>query len=208
MVVHVHGQPGTSLSVAAQQYGSTARRGAFFERRVAAAVQAWLESLPGVYHLFHDLVRLDHVTGAGLKPLFLGQTNIDHLILAGVGWLLVDAKGCGAGVLGTDSRGKGRLVTPAGEQVAQPWMDTSRSYSQAGAAYRLTDGGKGQLVWVIPEETDIDEASAPRARIFERGGTLCDLREVVSGSLTPLLPESASVDSRVLERLNSHLAAP
>ncbi|MDA2804797.1 nuclease-related domain-containing protein [Nocardiopsis suaedae] len=168
MVVHVHGLPGTSLGAAAQQYGSSAKRGAFFERCVGAAVQTWLENLPGVYHLFHDLVRLDHVTGAGLKPLSLGQTNIDHLVLTGTGWLLIDAKGCGVGVLGTDSQGKGRLVTPSGEQVVQPWMDSRRSYSQAGIAHRLTDGGKGQLVWVIPEETDIDEASASRARIFER----------------------------------------
>ncbi|GAA1104381.1 nuclease-related domain-containing protein [Nocardiopsis metallicus] len=208
MVVQVHGRPGTSLDTAADQYGSAARRGAFFERRVGQAVQGWLEGLPGVYHLFHDLVRLDHVTGAGLDPMSLGLTNIDHLALTGSGWLLIDAKGCGAGVLGTDARGKGQLTTPAGERVAQPWMDTGRSYSQAGVVYRLTNGKKGQLVWVVPEDTDIHEPSAARARIFERGGTLCDLTEIVSGALEPMLPDPVPVDPWDLERLTAHLFAP
>ncbi len=159
-----------------------------------------------MYHLFHDLVHLDRLTGAGLPPLSLGSTNIDHLVLTGAGWLLIDAKGCGAGVLGTDDEGRGQLIAPNGERVAQPWMDTSRSYSQAGAAYRLTDGRKGQLVWVVPAETVIDETSAARARIFEKSGTLCDLGEVVSGALTTMLPEPAPVDPQVLERLNGHLA--
>ncbi len=66
MVVRVHGQPGTPMDTVAQQYGPSARRGAFFERRVGAAVQAWLENLSEVYHLFSDLVRLDHAIGAAL----------------------------------------------------------------------------------------------------------------------------------------------
>lgn len=46
--------------------GSSARLGAYFERRVGAAVQVWLENQLGGSNLFHDLVRPDHVTGADL----------------------------------------------------------------------------------------------------------------------------------------------
>ncbi|KOX08875.1 hypothetical protein ADL05_27605 [Nocardiopsis sp. NRRL B-16309] len=66
MVVREHGQSGTPMDTTAQQYGSTARRGAFFERRAFAAVQAWPESLFKACHLSRALVRLDHVTGAAL----------------------------------------------------------------------------------------------------------------------------------------------
>lgn len=69
MVVRIHGQTGTPMDTVAQQCGPSARRGAFSESRVGADVQAWLGNLSEVYHLFHNLVRLDHVTGASWATL-------------------------------------------------------------------------------------------------------------------------------------------
>ena len=62
------------------------------------------------WHLFHDLGGFRDVAGHGYGPVSLGMTNIDHVILSGAQWLLVDAKGTGAGVLTTDATGKGVLI--------------------------------------------------------------------------------------------------
>lgn len=98
----VHGQAGKSLREPDEWMWSgtsSARRGAFFEQRVAQMLHVWLAGRPDTVHVFHDLVGLNNVTGAGLEPRSLGGSNIDHLVLTGSTWLMIDAKGCGAGSL-------------------------------------------------------------------------------------------------------------
>ncbi|PDP86051.1 hypothetical protein CQJ94_20165 [Glycomyces fuscus] len=189
------------MDTAVDEHGAVARHGAFFGRRVGQVLQEWLHGLPGVYHLFHDLAHLARGSEAG------EGAGVDHLVLTGAGWLLVGAQECGAGILGTDARGRGRLTTPGGETVAQPWMDTTRLRAQAEAARRLTHGKEGELVWVVPHQTGLDALSVVRARLFEHGGTMCGLGRVVAGSLAPVLPAPEPVDSWDVERLAGHLAA-
>ncbi|MEV4247787.1 hypothetical protein AB0J63_30765 [Streptosporangium canum] len=95
MSVTVHGTPGWSLSDSGgAKYGSAARRGAFHERQVARALEQWLTARLDHFDLFHDLAGFHQVRGAGLKPRSLGAADIDHGMLTGGTWLIVDAKGC------------------------------------------------------------------------------------------------------------------
>ena len=64
--------------------------------------------------MFHDLGGFRNVAGHGLRPVSLGSTNIDHVVLSGARWLLVDAKGTGAGTLTLDTLGRGVLIQADG----------------------------------------------------------------------------------------------
>lgn len=165
----VHGRAGHSVQQLDDdwQWAATpnARRGAFFEQRVAQVLHHWLTGRPDEIHVFHDLVGLTDVVGAGLDPASLGGSNIDHLVLTGSEWLMIDAKGCGAGSLRVES-GKGMLVRPDGSCVPRPWMDNRRAYARAGVPYRLTEGKGGVAVWVLPQATAYDHPSVARARFL------------------------------------------
>src|SRR5437016_14586854 len=115
---HVHGEPGQRLlDSGARAYGAAdAARGSFIEQAVARALEHWLSGRPdrAGLHLFHDLGGFRDVAGHGSGPVSLGTANIDHVVLSGAQWLLVDAKGTGAGPLTTDGRGRGVLIRPDG----------------------------------------------------------------------------------------------
>jgi nuclease-like protein len=209
----VHGRPGRSILehsglTAAER--SSARRGAFFEKQVARMLHRWLARRSDEVHVFHDLVGLNNVSGAGLKPLSLGGSNIDHLVLTGDGWLMIDAKGCGAGSLQVHD-GKGVLMRDDGTSTPQPWMDDRTAYSRAGVPYRLTEGKGGAAVWVLPRVTTYDHPSFQRARFLSRGGHFYILHdaELADGELDAALPASGKpAEPRDVERLSVHLSAP
>ncbi|WP_158303096.1 nuclease-related domain-containing protein [Prauserella endophytica] len=210
----VHGRPGQSLRQSDEWRWSgtaNARRGAFFEERVAQVLHLWLASRPDEVHVFHDLVGLNNITGAGLEPISLGGSNIDHLILTGGEWLMIDAKGCGAGSLRVEA-GKGVLVRSDGSRSPQPWMDDQHAYSHAGVPFRLTNGKGGAAIWVVPHETSYDHPSVPRARFLSRkGAEMCLLNdsEIAAGALDEVLPSPAQpVDLRDVDRLHPHVSAP
>lgn len=132
MPVVVHGAAGMSLEASTWGGRDGARRGAYFERVVGDALGQWLDSRIVVTHLFHDVSDLARVAGSGMEPLPLGSMNIDHVVLTGSTWLLVDAKGVGEGVLRLVD-GVGCLERKDGTYTAQPWMDDAKAYSRAGA---------------------------------------------------------------------------
>jgi hypothetical protein len=206
--VSVHGRPGETVATAGERYGpAAARRGRFFEQQVAGALARWLSNREDHLHLFHDLSRL-RVSGAALEPLDLGHTNIDHVVLSGSGWLMIDAKGCGAGILRLGTDGRGVLVDPQGGIHPQPWMDNRSAYAPSGALFRLTRGKPGVPVWVVPDATAYDEQTVGRATFLSRGGTILRLSEVIAGELDQLLPvgqlpaEPADV-ARLVRHVNS-----
>src|SRR5512143_2755257 len=180
MTVVAHGVPGCSLTAAARGGRDAARRGSYFERVTGAALHRWLDERPDTCHLFHDVSDLRQVTGAGLPPLRLGGTNIDHVVLSGDGWLLIDAKGCGSGHLQV-LNGKGVLVHD-GTVIPQPWMDETKAYARAGALVRLTAGKPGFLVWVVPDGTEYG-SSITRARFLAKGGCVLSPSDIVAGVL-------------------------
>ncbi|WP_074352773.1 hypothetical protein [Mycobacteroides abscessus] len=159
-------------------------------------------------HVFHDLTRFEDVKGAGLPALSLGGSNIDHLLLTGCGWVMIDAKGCGAGTLGVDEDGNGILTDAAGNVRPQPWMDDLHSYSRAGVPFRLTGGKGGVPVWVLPDETGYD-ASIAGARFVQKEATVLSLTELAQGALDQLWPLEApapEADPRDIARLRRHLS--
>jgi hypothetical protein len=204
-----HGQPGQTLSLTpVRGDAASSRRGAFFERRVAAAIEHWLGRRADTIHVFHDLTNFHDVKGANLTAVGLGQTNIDHLLLTGRGWVMLDAKGCGAGTLQVDDEGKGILVDTAGNVRPQPWMDDLHSYARAGIAYRLTGGKTGVPVWVLPEQTHYDESIA-EARFAERGATILNIAELAQAALDELAPlafPAPEADPQDIARLRRHVA--
>lgn len=161
---NVHGIPGGRLvHEGAGKYGAAAAsRGGFIERAVARALENWLSRRPdrSGLHLFHDLGGFDAVTGFGWGPLSLGSANMDHVILSGQRWVMVDAKGLGAGTLTTDARGCGILIQQDGTELPQRWMDVRTERSAAGVLVRLT-GLRGWPVWVLPDVTTLDLDSCP-----------------------------------------------
>jgi hypothetical protein len=169
-------------------YGAAvARRGGFIEEATARALEHWLArrlDRAGL-HLFHDLGRFRDVAGCGLPPLSLGTANIDHVVLSGARWLLIDAKGTGAGTLTTDSAGKGVLVRPDGSTRPEPWLDNGKTRSAAGVLVRLT-GLRGWPVWVVPDGTKNDPGLF-KSRAFRDGGGICTIGDVYSGQLDQLL---------------------
>lgn len=209
MAAVVHGMPGYSLSQDGGPDASSARRGAYFERRVAAAIERWLQTRRDVVHVFHDLTGFENVRGAGLEPLGLGRSNIDHVLLTRHHWIMIDAKGCGAGFLGTDDEGKGVLTDSNGQVRAQPWMDDVHSYSRAGILFRLTRRKTGLPVWVLPEETKFTHESIDGARFLSRGGCVMNIEDLASGALNelPELSEQATeADPVDVERMSRYLS--
>ena len=174
------GVPGQSLREhGARKYGAaTASRGSFIEQATARALEHWLSRRPDCagLHLFHDLGGFRDVAGHGLPPVRLGAVNIDHVVLSGARWLLVDAKGTGAGTLTIDSAGKGVLIQADGTERPEPWLDSTRTRAPAGVLVRLT-GLRGWPVWVVPDATKHDP-EVLKARAFRPGGAICTISDV------------------------------
>lgn len=210
-VVH-HGTPGATLDdTGRSKYGIVGTVGANFERQVAEALHTWLDGRPETVHVFHDLSGLDTIGSRNTqsRSLNLGTSNIDHVILTGCGWIMLDAKGVGRGQLRVE-RGRGVLVTSSGQRRRQPWLDDGRAYSRAGALYDLTGDLTGTLVWVLPDEAQHDHPSLRTARCFRKGGVVLSRSELAHGDLEQL-PE-LSVPYRParapdIERLRQHTSA-
>jgi len=190
--VCVHGIPGQSLlKEGARKYGAAdASRGAFIERAVARALEHWLSRRPDCagLHLFHDLRGFRDVTGHGYdRRVSLGKANIDHVVLTGAQWLLIDSKGLGAGTLTTGPDCRGVLIQAAGASEPQRWMDSTTERAAAGILFRLT-GLRGWPVWVLPDVTTLDFPGMRKARAFRAGGTISQISDIYSGSLDELLP--------------------
>lgn len=114
--------------------------GAASSRGPSRALENWLSERPdrSGLHLFHDLGGFQAVTRHGYGPVSLGTANMDHVILSGQRWVLVDAKGLGAGTLTTDACGRGILIQQDGTELPQRWMDVRTERSAAGVLVRLT----------------------------------------------------------------------
>lgn len=211
MAAVTHGRAGYSLEQDGGNNASSSRRGAFFERRVAGAINHWLQTRKDTIHVFHDLVGLTNVRGAGLKPVSLGNSNIDHVLLTRHHWIMIDAKGCGAGSLGMDSAGKGILTDTAGQVRSQPWMDDVQAYSRAGILFRLTGGKTGQPVWAIPEDTKFDPHHITESRFLSRGGCILNIDDLAAGALNQL-PElsgnALEAEPRDIEHIRQYLSFP
>jgi hypothetical protein len=210
--VRVHGIPGRRLvETGARRFGAAdARRGAFIERAVARGLEHWLSRRPDCagLHLFHDLSGFRDDTSQGLGPVSLGRANIDHVVLSGARWLLIDAKGLGAGTLTTDPDGRGVLVRPDGISVPQRWMDSTRPRSAAGVLFRLT-GLRGWPVWILPDVTTLDLAGLAKARAFRSGGTVSQIGDVYSGSLDEVFPvPQPPADTAAVAALARYVAGP
>jgi len=211
--LHVHGSPGRSLrGDGGRMYGADARRGAFIEEATARALEHWLSGRPDCagLHLFHDLGGFRDITGCGLPPLSLGTANIDHVILSGARWLLVDAKGTAPGTLTTDSAGRGVLIEADGSRRPEPWLDNTKMRSAAGVLVRLT-GLRGWPVWVVPTATEHDPGVL-KARAFRPGGAICTISDVYDGALDQVLaiPQPAADPAAVaaLARYVASVGAP
>ena len=215
MGVIVHGYPGRTLESGGEaRYGrASTRRGAWFEGVTARALERWLSARRAKTHLSHDLTGFQHVEGHGYPPVSLGAANIDHVILTGRGWLMVNAKDCGSGTLGTDSRGRGVLMHADGTLTPQPWLDDCRSYSHAGVLTRLT-GLKGCLVWVVPDGTSTTHPSAERARCLRYTGMIMTVGELLAGELlqspqvADLLAAARPARASAVAALDRHVAHP
>lgn len=187
-MVHVHGTPGLSLREdGSDRYGPVAIRAVFIEQVTARALERWLASRPDSsgLHLFHDLGGFRDVAGHGLGPLSLGTANIDHVILSGARWLLIDAKATAAGTLTIDDRGCGVLIGADGTSRPEPWLDNTKMRSAAGVLVRLT-GLRGWPVWVVPDATKHDQRVL-KARAFGPGGAICTISDVSGGALDEVL---------------------
>ena len=197
----VFGTPGRSLEAdGKRKYGTDARRGQFIERAVARALETWLAGRQdaAAFALCHDLGGFNGVSGHGYGSMKAGDLNIDHLVITGDHFAIIDAKGTGPGVLTVDARGRGILVRADGTVKPQPWLDKRRVYAAMGVVYRLT-GLQGLAVWAVPTATVVDEAAIVRARCFQRqGGIITTIGEIYDGALdedfpAPQPPASAAV---------------
>jgi hypothetical protein len=209
--IQVHGEPGRRLlEDGGRAYGAAgARRGSFIEQAVARALEHWLSRRPdrAGLHLFHDLGGFRAVTGPGRGPVGLGTANIDHVVLSGARWLVIDAKGTGAGTLTTDARGRGVLVQADGAERPEPWLDTTKMRSAAAVLIRLT-GLRGWPAWVTPDATGHDP-QVLKARAFRHGGTICSIGDVYSGSLDKVLPlPQPPADPDAVTALTRYLTRP
>ena len=211
MSVIVHGVPGQSLQqVGAAQYGKAAARcGGFFERVTAAVLEDVLAAAPGAFHLFHDLGGFRKVEGHGYGPISPG-INIDHLVLTGGGYAIVNAKGCGAGVLAVAPGNIGILVKPDGTERRQPWLDSRADYAAAGVVIRLT-GLLGIVAFVAPRETTV-HPSIVNARALTGGCLIMNTADLRAGELLARLqPEVAPGSPAAPEHvaaLRRYLTAP
>jgi hypothetical protein len=137
----------------------------------------------------------------------LGTANLDHVVLSGDQWLLVDAKGLGAGTLTTDAAGRGVLIQPDGTERPQRWLDSAMERSVAGVLVRLT-GLRGWPVWVLPDATTLGPEMT-KARAFRSGGTITQISDVYSGSLDEALPvPQPPADPEAVAALARYLTAP
>ncbi len=209
--IQVHGEPGRRLlEDGGRTYGAAgARRGSFIEQAVARALEHWLSRRPdrAGLHLFHDLGGFRDVAGHGFGPVSLGTANIDHVVLSGARWLVIDAKGTGAGTLTTDARGRGVLVQEDGAERPEPWLDTTKMRSAAAVLIRLT-GLRGWPVWVSPDATGHDP-QVLKARAFRYGGTICSIADVYGGSLDKVLPApQPPADLDAVAMLSRYLTRP
>ncbi|MEU6720414.1 hypothetical protein ABZ897_53945 [Nonomuraea sp. NPDC046802] len=132
------------------------------------------------FRVFHDLEGFDAFTGGGKNALSLGTSNIDHVVLSSGTWLIVDAKGFGAGPLRLNPEGRRVLVKTNGTAVRQRWLDDGRAYSRAGINYRLTDATPGQTAWVVPDTTLL-HPNAHAAGCLTKGGIVLPLQAVIDG---------------------------
>lgn len=191
-----HGTPGGSLDKisAAARYGKgPAWRGAVIERATARALRTWLAGRPDAekFHLFHDLGdfinvpgRVHEPTGKIFPPMNIGGRNIDHLILSGTQWVMIDSKGVGRGIIGTEN-GKGYLFKPDGTKQSLPWMNKMSHWGMVGCLWRLT-GLDGYPAWVYPSATD-SRPDCLEAKCMSRGsGGMCSISEVYEGWLDNL----------------------
>jgi hypothetical protein len=172
-------------------------------------LEHWLSRRPDCagLHLFHDLGGFRAVIGHRYSAVSLGTTNIDHVVLSSAQWLLIDAKGTGAGTLTTGAGGRGVLIQADGVERPRPWLDNTKTRSAAGILVRLT-GLRGWPVWVVPDATTPDP-EVLKARAFMYGGTICTISEVYSGSLDKLLPvPQPPAAPAAVAALTRHLAAP
>jgi len=209
--IQVHGEPGRRLlEDGGRAYGAAgARRGSFIEQAVARALEHWLSRRPdrAGLHLFHDLGGFRDIAGRGRGPVSLGTANIDHVILTGARWLLVDAKGTAAGTLTTDSAGKGVLIHADGSRRPEPWLDNTKTRSAAGVLVRLT-GLRGRPVWVVPDATKHDP-EVLKERAFRPGGAICTISDVYGGALDEVLPlPQPPADPEAVAALERYLTRP
>ncbi|WP_410583744.1 hypothetical protein [Amycolatopsis sp. lyj-108] len=141
----------------------------------------------------------------------MGGSNIDHLVVTGCDWLLIDAKGCGAGSLQV-GRGKGVLGRADRSRSSQPWMDDRKAYSRAGVPFRLTEGKGGVAIWVVPQATTYCHPSFPTARFLAHQNARLGLlngAEVAAGELDAELSVPATpADPLDVDRLHSYVSAP
>lgn len=207
MSVTVYGTAGWSLEQSgSENYGANARRGAFHEKLVAQALEKWLDRRPDHFHLFHDLTGFDKERAVGPNPPDLGSTNIDHVVLTRDNWLIVDSKGCGAGTLRLDSRGKGELLKDDDTTVAQSWLDNRRSYASSGVLYRLTGGVQGQAAWIVPDTTHL-HPSVKDALVTKTGGVVVPMRALADGFFDQHFPApQTAADPDHVSWLKEHLS--
>lgn len=208
MVGVVHGTAGRSVEIGKVGGRSNARWGAYFERVVAKACEEWLAQRPDVVHLFHDLANLRNVRGAGLAPISLGDSNIDHVVLSGADWLMLEAKGCAKGELRVEG-GQGCLVQTDGRVLPQPWLDDQKARSRYGALVRLTDRKCGKIIYVLPDGVSFDHHSVKMARAFSvrEVKAIVTVSAVEQGALDEFFPvnqppaDPADI-ARLVERLS------
>lgn len=184
--------------------------GAWFERQVAAALDRWLSRRPETVHVFHDLTRLDTVNGTSGRRLNLGTSNVDHLVLTGAGWIMIDAKRIGRGRLVVE-RGRGMLITPEGHRRPQPWMDDGRANSRAGCMFDLAKNMGGEMVWVVPDEVDYSALAHQPPRCVRKRGYILTLAELAAGELEAireLRPPYRAADPVHVARLKEHINVP
>lgn len=176
---------------------------------MARALEHWLSQRPDCVglHLFHDLGGFRNVTGQGLGPVSLGRGNMDHVVLSGAQWLLVDSKGLGAGTLTTDPHARGVLIREDGSAVPQRWMDSTMERSAAAVLYRLT-GLRGWPVWVLPDVTVLDIPGLAKARAFRAGGTIANISDVYSGLVGIMPVPQPPADPDAVAALARYLSAP
>jgi hypothetical protein len=195
MSVIVHGTPGQSLDEdGAARYGrDDARRGAFWEGVVGRALERWLRDLPGTFHLFHDLGGFSGVSGHGFGPMSLGRYNADHVVLTGAGCLLVNAKGCAAGMLALAPGDHGVLIRDNVAVRRVLWLEDRRDYSCVGILYRLT-GLPSSVTWIVPDTTELHPSVKAAPCVRRTHGIVLPLRAIPDGYLAeewPSLFESA-----------------
>jgi len=187
------------------------RRGELFEGFAGNAIWRWLASRPDEVHLFHDLRGFGTVEGGGFGPMSIGRANIDHLVLTGDQWLMIDSKGTAAGVLCCEpgEKARGMLVRPDGSCVAQPWMDSLNGYSAGALLFRLLPGLTGFPVWLVSAQTNTDHPSLCRSRCISKAGRIINLVELAADDLECVFPSGRPpADPGLVAVLDRYVSAP